>query len=508
MRPAPFWLAAAVWLMASSPATAALTEGKRLAAVYETILQARFGDIDEQLQQTCPPAPTEACQALRVVAAWWEIQINPESRALDDRLNALAAASISASEDWTRREPERAEAWFYLAASYGPLVQWRVLRGERLAAAGEGKKVKEALERALELDPELHDAHFGIGLYHYYAAVAPRAARILGFLLLLPGGDRVRGLEEMLQARDRGELLQGEASYQLQQVYLWYENKPAEALKMLQALDARYAGNPLFLSRIAEVRDDYFHDYPASAAAWETLIARAEARTVHDPARTEVRARIGLARQLDAMFETDRAIEELRLALEAPPDVMPEGARARAQLMLGAAHDRLGRRDEAVRAYTAAMSGSAPEAVRDRADAALGKAPDAGTAQAYRLSLEGWRAFERGAAGEAEDALTRALTLAPSDPVARYRYARVLEQADAARAREELGAVLATSGVPAVVRSSALVAYGRLLEPGDRARALNMYQQALDVDGGDLRARDEAGRAIKRLAARDEKHNF
>ena len=29
----------------------------------------------------------------------------------------------------------------------------------------------------------------------------------------------------MLQARDRGELLRGEADYQLHLVYLWYEQK-------------------------------------------------------------------------------------------------------------------------------------------------------------------------------------------------------------------------------------------------------------------------------------------
>ena len=113
------------------------------------------------------------------------------------------------------REPQRAEAWFYLAGSYAPLVQWRVLRGERLAAARDGKKIKDALERALQLDPTLNDAYFGIGLYHYYADVAPAAAKILRWLLFLPGGDRVQGMREMLRAREHGELLTGEADYQL-----------------------------------------------------------------------------------------------------------------------------------------------------------------------------------------------------------------------------------------------------------------------------------------------------
>ena len=74
----------------------------------------------------------------------------------------------------------------------------------KLAAARDGKRIKEALERALALDPQLEDARFGIGLYKYYADMAPAAARFLRFFLLLPGGDRKEGLNEMLRARKRG----------------------------------------------------------------------------------------------------------------------------------------------------------------------------------------------------------------------------------------------------------------------------------------------------------------
>src|SRR6185437_6365450 len=177
-------------LLPPASAGAALTEGPRLAAVYDTILAAKFDRVAAQLKDACPPAPPEACQALSVVSLWWQILINPESRLLDERFSELAEASIAANEAWTRREPRRGEAWFYLAGSYAPLVQWRVLRGERLAAAREGNKIREALERALALDPSLSDAYFGIGLYHYYADVAPAAAKFLRWLLFLPAGEQ------------------------------------------------------------------------------------------------------------------------------------------------------------------------------------------------------------------------------------------------------------------------------------------------------------------------------
>ncbi len=292
-------------LALATPAPTGLTEAPRLAAVYDAILRAQFTDVDAQLARTCPPAPREACQELTVVSLWWQILINPETRALDQKLNAAAAASIAASDAWTRREPQRAEAWFYLAGSYAPLVQWRVLRGERLAAAREGKKIKDALERALQLDPTLADAYFGIGLYHYYAAVAPTYAKLLRWLLMLPGGDREQGLREMLQARARGEVLRGEADFQLHVLYLWYEKKPKEALALLEALGAQYPTNPLFLERIADAHETYFHDSGASAAAWRTLLERARANRVFDARATEIRARLGLASELLRMNDAD-----------------------------------------------------------------------------------------------------------------------------------------------------------------------------------------------------------
>ena len=287
-------LVAGRWCLAAAlvavPRTGGLTEAPRLAGVYDLILGAQFDRAEAQLASTCPPAPVEACAALRAESVWWRIQIDPEDRALDPRLETLAAAAINAAGAWTEREPKNAEAWFYLAAAYTPLVQLRVLRHERVSAARAGSKIKDALEQALALDPSLVDANLGIGLYHYYAAVAPLYAKLLRWLLWLPGGDREAGLKEIVAARDRGALLGGEADFQLAQIYLWYEGRPREALALFEALDARYAGNPVFLERIAAVHDEYFHDLDAAIAAWTRLRDRARDHRVTGSAVVVARA--------------------------------------------------------------------------------------------------------------------------------------------------------------------------------------------------------------------------
>ena len=61
-------------------------------------------------------------------------------------------------------------------------MQWQVLRGERVGAARNGNRIKRALNERVELDPTLIDAHFGIGVYEYYADVASSAAKVLRWL--------------------------------------------------------------------------------------------------------------------------------------------------------------------------------------------------------------------------------------------------------------------------------------------------------------------------------------
>lgn len=463
-------------LLIPSPSSAALTEGPRLASIYDTILAARFDAAAAELAHACPPAPVGACRALATVSLWWQIALDPESRQLDRPFTDAAAAAIAANDEWTRRAPASAEAWFYLAGSYAPLAQWRILRGERLAAARDGKRIKDALERALALDPGLKDAYFGIGLYHYYADVAPTAAKILRFLLLLPGGDRVQGLREMVEARQHGELLRGEADYQLHLVYLWYEQKPTEALSLVEELEARYPSNPIFLQRIAEIETGYLHDHPAAAAAWQTLMRRAESHEVAAPDIALVRAKLGLARELNAMDETDRALDLLHEVIAehpaAPADAMAQarGQQTRYQNRLG-----LGPADKTPRA-----------------------------SEAYRTGLEAWRAFERHAYPEADTLFTHALALAPADPVLAYRYGRLLEARGLhAPARAQFERVLAARPVaPAFVLASAYVECARLVErSGDRTRAIALYRAATTIVGADPHARDAARRALKQLTS-------
>jgi hypothetical protein len=484
--------------------TQGLTNGPALAHIYDQVLDARFEAAAEAMEGACPPAPEVSCQMIGAAALWWRLLLDPDSRALDAALEARVNEAISSAEQWTVREPRRGEAWFYLGAGYGVRVQFRVLRGERLAAARDGKRIKDALERALQLDPSLQDAYFGIGLYHYYADVVPAALRFLRWLFLLPGGNKAEGMAEMVRARERGALLRGEADFQIHLLYLWYEAKPQPALTLLEGLRARYPYNPVFLQRIAEVHDVYFHDAPASLAAWDALLAQARRQRVALPDLAEVQGRLGAARQLDALYETDRAIETLRPIIERKPQA-PYGAVAQAQLLLGRAYQRLGQQALATSALNAAVAATPADDRLDTASqarAALRRRPDARVTEAYRLSLDGWRAFERGSLGEADEALAAASALQPNDPVIRYRRAKLLAAHNQGRqALQEFERVIVGRPLaPPIVLAAAYLEAGRLLErEGNRPRAIEMYRAASAVRGSDPQTHAAALRSLQRL---------
>jgi hypothetical protein len=477
-----------------------------LARCYDAVLDARFDDARVAIDQACGPAPAQACELMRANAVWWRIQLDPGDRSLDASFQSAIDAVIDRVTRWTSDEPRRADAWFFLGAAYGLRIQFRALRGERLSAALDGKRVKDALEKALALDPGLQDAYFGIGLYHYYAAIAPTALRLLRWMLFLPGGDRAKGLQEMRRARDKGELLVGEADYQLHLIDLWYEQDAGDALTLLEGLRVRYPHNPLFLQAIAQAQAIYLHDHPASLETWQSMLTLATKRQLALPEASEVRARLGMGAELDATGETDRAIDEYRRVADARPSA-PHGAAARAQLGLATACDRMGLREQALAAYRAAADAAPaddPDGVRAAARERTRRAPDARAAEAYRLSLEGWRALQRGDLDQATVKLERARTLGPGNPATALRLASLLaargRDGDALAAYERVAAM--QPAPPPIVLAPACLEAGRLLEAaGNRERAVEMYRRAFLMRGAAADTRRAAGQSLERLRA-------
>lgn len=341
-----------------------LTRGEDLARAYARAFDADFTGAASELTRACGPAPREACDVLGVAVLWWELYLDADSRRLDQTFVARAEQAIAGAEAWTVREPDRAEAWFYLGAAYGARVQLKAQRREYFSAARDGKRIIGSLERALALDPGLHDANFGSGLYKYYADIAPSILKFVRWLLALPGGDKTEGLRLMLRTREQGILLRDDANYQLHQIDLWYEKRPDRALNLLQELRQRHPRNPLFLADIARVHGVYRSDRRASLDAYRELIELGRTGRVNQAHLAVTWGRLGAAAQLQALGDTDRAAADLQAVIDARPSA-PYGSLAAAHLALGRLQQRLGRRDLAAASYRSAVDAAPPDDPND-----------------------------------------------------------------------------------------------------------------------------------------------
>jgi tetratricopeptide (TPR) repeat protein len=278
----------------TTAARVGLTHRAELIDAYDAILNADFERVPSIMASACGDVPVW-CDVMAAVSVWWQIALEPDARMHDARFMRAAEQAITSANEWAQQAPARAEAWFAVGAAYGARAQWRVEREQRLAAARDGKRIKNALERALALNPLLHDARFGIGLYRYYAAVAPVGLRMFRWLLLLPGGNRQEGLQQIIDAYQHGDVIRGEAAHQLHLIYLWYEDRASDALSLVRELQHRYPRNPLFAINEAHILDVYFHDVEASANVLHELMTRAQSADVNQSALALRRAHVLLS---------------------------------------------------------------------------------------------------------------------------------------------------------------------------------------------------------------------
>jgi hypothetical protein len=289
-----------------------ITAAPQIARAYDLILDADFDQLDSTLPSVCPPAPTVACQGLEALGLWWRIQLDPDNRSLDAAFLSAANTAIAEAERFAAAEPNRAEAWFYVGAAYGVRAQFRVYRVERLAAARDGKQIKEALEKALALDPAMHDAEFG---HRHVSLLRRRGAGDLQVPALPAPASRRGSRGRIGAARTRQSA--GAAGPRRSPVpdpractsgtsTSRRRHSPSSA-----GLQQRYPHNPLFHQIEAEILDVYFHDHAASLKASERLLALAASRSVFQRRhRGEGRA----PQHHEAVDRTEGAERQTRLA--------------------------------------------------------------------------------------------------------------------------------------------------------------------------------------------------
>jgi tetratricopeptide (TPR) repeat protein len=123
--------------------------------------------------------------------------------------------AIAKGKDKLSQSDSSAEQFFYLGGAYGYRGIYRSVRGNWWGAYKDARKAKSFLEKALELKPDLYDAYFGLGAYHYWASVKSKLLSWLPFI----GDDRKKGIYQLNLAVTKGKYTSLESKYSLLRVY-------------------------------------------------------------------------------------------------------------------------------------------------------------------------------------------------------------------------------------------------------------------------------------------------
>jgi hypothetical protein len=254
------------WAEAGAPAPAAQ---EKQAAEFETarrgldaLMNGEPGvaiQIFHDIQAKDPESPLG--NLLVADALWWKIYyatgnlINPDvfdvvnsdttpyDAEFDEQVNAVirkAQARISAGQDVARNE-------LYLGMAYGLEARLTGMRGDDLATARAGKKMRATLLDAIAKDSSLNDAYLGVGIYNYFVDTLPAIVKLIRWVIGLPGGSREEGLRQIERTATRGDLARAEAQFYLAKDYSRpYEHQYQKSLELFQQLAREYPRSGLW----------------------------------------------------------------------------------------------------------------------------------------------------------------------------------------------------------------------------------------------------------------------
>jgi len=219
-------------------------------------------DLDEaiagaqKIQRADPDHPLG--YLLEAEARWWRIwctsaefkygmsDARHRQKLVADRpYQELAAKAASIAQSRLERH-ETAGMQFYAGMADAFAARLYGLRGENRATARAGVHARTHFLRALQLDPGLVDADFGLGLYNYYVDTLSAMAKIVGFFMGIPGGNKQEGIRQLEHDIADGVLTSDSARFYLALDLHRYDQQYERALAVIGPLVQKYPSNPLF----------------------------------------------------------------------------------------------------------------------------------------------------------------------------------------------------------------------------------------------------------------------
>ena len=296
--------------------------------------------------------------------------MNPSPRDEADFDEAVAGA-MRLSQAALDKNPADAAALYTMGVAFGLRGNYSFLvRKSWIAALRDATQCRKLHNRVSELDPALVDARMTQGVHDYIVGNLSWTYRVLGFMVGFHG-DRHAGIATVERVWRDGALNRSEAGILLATVYR-RERRPADAIRILEALIKRYPRNYLFWFELAQMHSDLGNKDAALAAIAEVE----KLKGLNTPTLSALPIEKVYYFRATVQFWyrdlNDAAINFQRVTAKAS-DLDPNTG-VTAWMRLGQTYDLLGRRGEALEAYRTAIA-YAPGSYRAKESEAYLRAP-------------------------------------------------------------------------------------------------------------------------------------
>lgn len=201
--------------------------------------------LNAKIRELLPDHPVNPLlEALAIRAAYQPME--PESPEMAELKKDLYEV-VKKAEVMLDKDDDDPEANFFAMAGYGLLAVYEKESGNSMKALSQAKDAYGYLKNGMEMQDEYVEFYFSTGLYNYYRERYPEVHSFYRpFMWFFKSGDKALGLKQVKKAEQESIFMEAEAADYLAHIYLYYENKPKQALVYARKLVNQYPKNLYF----------------------------------------------------------------------------------------------------------------------------------------------------------------------------------------------------------------------------------------------------------------------
>ncbi|HET9332033.1 MAG TPA: hypothetical protein VFQ21_00460 [Gemmatimonadota bacterium] len=301
---------------------------------------------------------------LKAEAYWWQFLNDRQNGPARRELDRWLGAAIERGERRLEVHPDDVETLFILGSAYGRRGMLAGTGKDAWAAARDAQRAKGKLDRVQELDPGNVDAVAAKGLYEYYVGTFGSVTRAASRVLFGLRGDRTAGLRALDTARRSGTYTQTEAGFFQGLFYLQFEDRPADAERILDRLRQRYPRNLYFATMAAYARQRQ-RRYADALPIYEAVLRQLDGTRVYGREGQSI-TRLFYGQTLMALGSFEEAWQQFVRVVQL--QASESDAYPHAYLFLGRLADLRGQRGEAATYYRKVLSLPDAAGSRDAAE--------------------------------------------------------------------------------------------------------------------------------------------